>query len=116
VFRTSAVLISTAEADQVYHSVEEVPPPLRSQLLNSTNGSNSATILIADRRGRQEIARALENLPGPAQQTLMRSILGSAGAPGAGARNCRRKIVGLIVIAALLLLALAGLAFVRYWH
>ena len=35
----------------VYRSVEEVPDPLKRQLLRSTNGLNSATIVIADRRG-----------------------------------------------------------------
>ena len=77
VFQTSTVLISSGGADLVYRSVEEVPAGLRSRLVKSTNGSNSATILIADRRGRQEIARAMRNLPGPAQRRLIHSILGS---------------------------------------
>src|SRR5262245_47608566 len=79
VFQTSTVLISTGGADLVYRSVEEVPAGLRSRLMKSTNGSNSATILIADRRGRREIARAMRNLPGPAQRRLIHSILGSHG-------------------------------------
>jgi hypothetical protein len=77
VFQTSTVLISSGGSDLVYRSVEEVPAGLRSRLMKSTNGSNSATILIADRRGRQEIARAMRNLPGPAQRRLIHSILGN---------------------------------------
>jgi len=50
----------------VYRSVDEIPPPLRSKLLQSTNNPNSRTILIADRRGRKEIAKAMRNLSGAA--------------------------------------------------
>jgi hypothetical protein len=67
VFQTSTVLISAQGADMVYRSVEEIPPPLRSKLLESTNNPNSRTILIADRRGRKEIANAMRNLSGAAQ-------------------------------------------------
>ena len=43
---------------QVYRSVAEVPASLRKILQDSTSSANSATILIADRRGKEEIARA----------------------------------------------------------
>jgi hypothetical protein len=62
--RTSTILISSDDTESVYHSVREVPEPLRKKLLRSTSGTNSRTILIADRRGEQHIARALKNLPG----------------------------------------------------
>ncbi|HEV3331596.1 MAG TPA: hypothetical protein VG096_11475 [Bryobacteraceae bacterium] len=62
VFQTSTVLISSQGADMVYRSVEEIPPPLRNKLLQSTNNPNSRTILIADRRGRKEIANAMRQL------------------------------------------------------
>ena len=79
-FQTSTVLISADGADMVYRSVDEVPAGLRTRLLKSTNGTNSATILIADRRGRKEIARAMRKLPGPAQRRLLHTAL-SAPAP-----------------------------------
>src|SRR5208283_4379286 len=63
-FQTSTVLISTAGADLVYRTVEEIPRGLRTRLLKSTSGGNSGTILIADRRGRKEIARVVGKLPG----------------------------------------------------
>ena len=66
VFQTSTVLISSQGADMVYRSVEEIPAPLRSKLLQSTNNPNSRTILIADRRGRKEIAHAMRKLSGAA--------------------------------------------------
>ncbi len=73
--KTSTILISADDTQGVYRSVQEVPEPLRKKLLRSTNGINSRTILIADRRGRQEIARAMRKLPGAAQRRLSNSLL-----------------------------------------
>ena len=72
VMRSSTILISAGETDAVYRSVKEVPAPLRRKLLKSTNGLNAATILIADRRGREEIARAIQNLPSSLQRRFMK--------------------------------------------
>jgi hypothetical protein len=74
--RTSTIFISKGGRTRVYRSVEEVPAPLRKELEDSTNGFNSATILIADRRGRAEIVRALNGLP-----STLRSRLASSLAP-----------------------------------
>jgi hypothetical protein len=100
VFQTSTVLISVDGAETVYRSVEEVPARLRSQLVKCTNGSNSATILIADRRGRQEMARTLRSLPGSAQRRLAQSILGDTEPDLSSWLTRRRKqtIVGLILL------------------
>src|SRR6266852_5943179 len=65
VVKTSTILISSGERQTVYRSVEEVPDSLKRQLIRSTNGLNSATIVIADRQGRKEIAKAIRNLPAP---------------------------------------------------
>lgn len=64
VFQTSSVLISAQGAEMVYRSMDEVPRSWRTKLLQSTNSQNSATILIADRRGREELARVMRSLPG----------------------------------------------------
>ena len=114
-YQTSTVLIAAGSTRTVYRSVEDVPQGLRNRLLKSTNSSNSATILIADRRGRQEIARAMRNLPGPSQRRLMRSILSSGSAPGLAewmtpAR--RRLVLGAVVAVAL---AVIGLVFTHTW-
>lgn len=58
--RCSTIFIATREDMRVYHSVSEVPVALRQKLEISTRGMNSATILIADRRGREELIRALK--------------------------------------------------------
>jgi len=65
--KTSTILIASDEAEGVFRSVREVPEPLRQKLLRSTSGLNARTILIADRLGQQQIARALEALPGASQ-------------------------------------------------
>jgi hypothetical protein len=57
--KSSTIFISVGNRTDVYRSVDDVPPPLRKRLEQSTNGLNSATILIADRRGREEIMRAI---------------------------------------------------------
>jgi hypothetical protein len=95
--------------------VEEVPAGLRTKLLKFTNGANSATILIADQRGRKEIAKAMKNLPGPAQRRLMHSILGSEAA--AHALNwltpARKRTI--VAGVAVLTLALITLVFTHRW-
>jgi hypothetical protein len=60
--KTSAIFIAADGRTKVYRTLEEVPPPLRKRLVDSTHGLNSATILIADRRGAQELLRVKRNL------------------------------------------------------
>jgi len=109
-FQTSSVLISAGGSEQVFRSVEEVPVGLRGQLLRSTSGSNSATILIADQRGRQEIAKAMRDLPATTQRRLMRSLLGahpSPRQPGWMTPARRRWIAGAVGLVALVVIILA---------
>ena len=112
-YQTSTVLISTNGTDQVFRSVQDVPVGLRTQLLKSTNGANSATILIADRRGRKEISKAMKNLPGPVQRRWMQSVLGTDAAAAAmeWLTPVRRRTIG--VAAGLLILSAAALVFWR---
>ncbi len=115
-FQTSTVLISAGGADLVYRSVDEVPARLRNKLLKSTNGANSATILIADRRGRKEIARAMRKLPGPAQRRLMHSVLSAEASSTllewlTPAR--KRAILAGVLLSTL---ALVGFVFTHHWQ
>jgi hypothetical protein len=109
VFQTSTVLISAGGNDVVYRSVDEVPPALRSRLMKSTNGANSATILIADRRGREEIARAVRSLPGPMQKKLIQAVMGAEG--GSRLRLTRPRQIALSVVLLLAVMALVWFAF-----
>src|SRR5579872_7123586 len=70
--KSSTIFISVGDKTAVYRSVEEVPPSLRKKLEQSTNGINSATILIADRKGKEEIVRTIRGLP-----SNLRSKLGT---------------------------------------
>ena len=72
--RSSTIFIATGEATRVYRSAEEIPPGLRRRLQESTRGTNSATILIADKRGREELVRALEGRPSQVQCRLAETI------------------------------------------
>ena len=103
-FQTSTVLISSGGAELVYRTVEEIPTGLRTRLLKSTSGGNSGTILIADRRGRKEIAKAMGKLPG--------SRNGSSAAEWL-TRSRKRGIAAVVV---LLALALVAWAFAHHWQ
>jgi hypothetical protein len=72
--RTSTIFIATSERTRVYRSVEDVPLVLRRKLLECTRGMNSATILIADKQGREELVRALQGRPSQVQCRLVENI------------------------------------------
>ncbi len=56
--KTRIIFIATRGKTACYRTVEEVPPGLRKKLARTTKGANSGTLLIADRRGLQELIRA----------------------------------------------------------
>ena len=72
--RSSTIFIATGDSTQVYHSVNDVPGPLRRKLHETTQSPSSATILIADKRGRQELVRALQGEPSNVQCRLADTI------------------------------------------
>lgn len=115
-FQTSTVLISSGGGRMVYRSVEEVPVKLRGKLLRSTNGANSATILIADRRGRKQIARAMRNLPSQAQRRIINSILGAEATSSLLEWMTPGRKRAVLAVVAILTLALIGLVFGHRWQ
>ncbi len=76
--RTSTIIISADDGIRVFHSLEDIPMPLRQKLVESTGGANAATILIADEQGRREIVRSLTGLPTEFRSRLV-SALARAG-------------------------------------
>lgn len=113
-FQVSAVLIASGGSDRVYRSVEEVPARLRTRLIKSTNSANSATILIADRRGRKEIARAMRKLPQSGRRQVMRSVLATASAEPPAWLTPGRRAAAMALIA-FLCLTLIAIAFAHSW-
>ena len=57
--KTSAVMISAHGERGFYRSVQEVPEPLRTQLLETTTSSYSGVIVIADRAGKEQLTQVL---------------------------------------------------------
>lgn len=57
--RTSTILVAVGNKTRIYRSAKQMPAELRRRLEKTTTGTNSATILIADKRGREEILRAV---------------------------------------------------------
>jgi len=85
--KSSTIFISVGNRTEVYRSVDDVPPPLRKQLEQSTNGIHSATILIADRKGKEEIVRAIRGLPSGLRSRVSSSLgTETAADPPAGWR------------------------------
>jgi hypothetical protein len=72
--RSSTIFIASGDETHVYRSVNDIPPALRRKLQDSTRSMNSATILIADKRGQQELLRALQGRPTNVQQRLAEII------------------------------------------
>ena len=115
VFQTSAVLIAADGTEAVYRSMDEVPDSLRTKLLKSTNSPNSATILIADRRGRKEIAKAMRKLPGATPRRMLHSLWtceNRSGEPSWLTPYRKKAVVALILMLAL---ALVAFVFTHPW-
>lgn len=56
--KTSTVLVATRGQTSIYRNVDEVPAELRKTVLEKTQGRNSVTIVMADRRGVLELLHA----------------------------------------------------------
>lgn len=68
--KSSTIFVATEEGTSVYRSIKDIPVPLRRKLQESVEGMHSATILIADKRGREELIRALQGQPSSVQCRL----------------------------------------------
>lgn len=91
--KTSTIFVAKGKKTRVFHSVQDVPPKLRKELEESTNSFNSATILIADKRGREEILRALHGLPSSLRSRLA-TTLAPPAARGPEARRTQARTRG----------------------
>ena len=78
--KSSTIFVAEGGKTQVFRSLDEMPADLRRRLEKSTNGIHSATILIADRRGRDEISKALNGLPTDFQSKVAAQVSGRSKA------------------------------------
>ena len=59
VMKTSAVMIAARGERGFYRSVQDVPEPLRTQLIETTTSQNSGIIVIADKAGKEQLTQVL---------------------------------------------------------
>lgn len=57
--KVSTIVVGAGGSVRTYRSLDEVPPAVQEQMDRALSGENSATLLIADERGRQEILKSL---------------------------------------------------------
>jgi hypothetical protein len=65
--KNSTVFVAVDDETRVFRSVDEVPPEWRRRFENPKGGLKPQTILIADRKGREEIMRSLQGQPSSIQ-------------------------------------------------
>jgi len=59
VMKTSAVMIAARGESGFYRSVQDVPEPLRTQLIETTTSPNSGIIVIADKAGKEQLTQVM---------------------------------------------------------
>src|SRR5579875_1893524 len=69
--KSSTIFVATDEGTSVYRSMKDIPLPVRRKLRESMQGMHSATILIADKNGRDELIRALQGQPSSVRCRLL---------------------------------------------
>jgi hypothetical protein len=99
--KTSAVMIAAGTERGFYRSVQDVPEPLRTQLLEITASPNSGTIVIADRAGKEQLTQVM------ARRESNREP-GPEPAPGAPAKPPVARLPWLAWAGLLLVLVLAA--------
>lgn len=61
--KTRSVRIATHDGDRVYHSIEDVPPELRQIVMQTLEGPNSETVLIANQEAYERLNQQFRELP-----------------------------------------------------
>jgi hypothetical protein len=69
-WKCSTIFVAIGNGLEVYRSLNDVPQATRRRLADAARGWNSATIMIADRRGRDELVRAIEGRPSRVKSRL----------------------------------------------
>lgn len=77
-YKTSTIFVSTGRRTRVFRSMEEVPLPLRQRLHDNIAGPNARTLIVADRRGREYLFRALKRATGPTTSQVRNDATGES--------------------------------------
>lgn len=105
IVKTSAVMIAARGEHGFYHSVQEVPEPLRTQLIETTASANAGTIVIADRAGKEQITQVMAR-----REARAHAVAAASKAPATTPAD--RRIMGvswLAWVGFILVLAIAGI-------
>ena len=101
-YKTSTVLITMGGSDRIYRSIDDAPEELREKMEKAAMSCDSASIVIADRAGRDKIEDAL-NL---ADKTEPES---KTAQPGLSFLQLALKTGGMVALVALAALVLIWL-------
>lgn len=74
VHKVSTIVVGSGARPRSFRSLDELPEHLRKRLDDATGGENSATLLIADERGRQEILKSLRGQKSALDSRLISSL------------------------------------------
>jgi hypothetical protein len=94
-WKTSTVFVAIGEQTKVYRTMEEMPFAVRQRLSEKVKRWNSATIMIADQRGRDVLVRAMcddgsERKSRQASSVAARGLIAEAEAAGSLRRRSAR--------------------------
>jgi hypothetical protein len=103
-----------------YHSVQDVPEPLRTQLIETTTSPNSGIIVIADRAGKEQLTQVMarrEARSGGTQQAATAEDTGDAPGDSPVLRSIARLpwLAWAGFVAVLALAAIVFAAFQIHW-
>lgn len=110
VAKTRTVRIATHEGDQLYHSIEDVPPELRQIVKQTLEGPNSETVLIANQEAYERLSRQFRELPDGFEEMARAPVENAAAQPATAKLWAWAAAATLLLI---LVLALAWGFFIR---
>ncbi|HYP13976.1 MAG TPA: hypothetical protein VEQ63_08625 [Bryobacteraceae bacterium] len=72
--KTSTIFVTVGRHTHIYRSPKDMPPEIREKVKRTTSGTNTYTILIADRKGREKLMRkrAEKRQPPPARGNALK--------------------------------------------
>lgn len=112
--KVSTIVVGSGNTVRTYRSTEEMPPAVQRQMDRALSGENSATLLIADERGRQEILKSLRGQETDLDSRLI-SALATRQREQAAPRRWRLSTRGWIEVGVLALIGV-GLWALAAWR